>query len=159
MTNNHLGNDLRMKALENARPLHASGKSVALSIETICAVMLLLIVLTVVVQFLGNAFVLTRQSDAKMSAVITARQIAEDFQASDTVEEFCEAVGVTYTPGNQNMLMTVERIKGTPMNVAVQITEQARQLGTLEQATIKVASPNNPSVVFEMQTSHYVQGG
>ena len=32
MENKHLGNDLRMKAQENSKPLHASGRSIAFSI-------------------------------------------------------------------------------------------------------------------------------
>jgi len=159
MYNQHLGNDLRMKAKEAARPLHASGRSVAFSIETVCTVLLLFIMLTVVVQFLGGAFVSTQKADGEMNAVVTARQIAEEFQGADSVEEFATAIGGTYDPATQSIRTQVEYVSGVPLDAAVILNTEPRSAGTLYHATINVSSQTAPSATFTLETTHYVSGG
>lgn len=160
MENKHLGHDLATRAAENARPLHASGRSIALSLETVCTVLLLLVVLAVVAQFLGNAFVLTRQSDAKMATSVTARQIAEEFQAAGSAEEFCTALAAEgFGTGDGGRIEgTVERVAEAPVDLSISLDSKPAGRGTLETAHIEAQAADNPSVAFSLETSRYVRG-
>ena len=155
MGNEHLGNEVHMKAQENAKPLHASGRSVAFSIETVCTVLLLFIMLSVVVQFLGNAFVDTKKADGEMNAVVTARQIAEEFQGSTDPWDFAEKLGTEYNASEPTLNVQVEYVAGASLPAKVVISEEQRAAGTLYRAVIDVGSDENPSAVYHLETTHF----
>ena len=137
----------------------ANGRSVAFYIETVCVVLLLFFVLSVVLQFFGSAFVSTAQADGKMRAAATARQVAELFQASSDPDEFCAAIDGTPNAEQGTIDARVSYLADTTMDVSVTLSEEKTEAGTLYHADITVEDHGNINAMYELHTAHYVSGG
>lgn len=135
-----------------------SGRNIAFYIETVCVVLLLFFVLTVVLQFFGSALVSTKQADREMRAAATARQTAELLQAADTPDQLAKLLGGEYDSDTGTVNTSVDFVAGEQMNVRVEITAEEHEAGTVYRALISTWAPDDAHDPFTMESARYVRG-